>query len=86
MATVNIQVGSSWTKIAEDGEEFLASNIQPGPMEYATTTTDAPPAAGIHGHSLGSDDALTRAVIGGGYVWARMGDYGATGTVVVSVS
>lgn len=72
MPTTNVSVTTSWTKIAEAGEAFLLSANVRSVIQVATTTADAAPV--IEGHQLsvgGSQDALTRDVIGAGYVWAR---------------
>lgn len=88
MATVNTTITKAWTKIAEDtADPFLAQAIQSSAVEYATTAADEAPSAELVGHNLvGVDLAVIRAVIGPGFVWARIAPRAtiAAATVVVS--
>lgn len=70
MPTINITLPATWTKIANAGEDFLAS--YPGWLrfEVAVTAGDTPPTLNL-GHHLLPGEALIRSVIGPGYVWAR---------------
>jgi hypothetical protein len=90
MATTNITIDADWTKLAESGETSLL--ITTGSqywIEYATTAADAAP-AGIVGHLLRNSRgepplAITRDVIGSGYVWARVHSGLASGETVTMV-
>ena len=71
MATLNISISDQWTKLADSANsELLVTWNDPVSVEVATTTADTAPT--VNGHHLSPDDAVTRAVIGSGYVWARL--------------
>jgi hypothetical protein len=70
MATSNIAITNAWTKIADSSNaELLVTWSEPVAVEVATTSADSAPT--VRGHRLPRDSALTRDVIGSGYVWAK---------------
>ena len=78
MATTNVTVTNVWTKIAEDTAEYLLVSAPYSrygtnhvTVEFAVTDADAAPSESLAGHALDGSDALTRGVIGPGFVWAR---------------
>lgn len=80
MATTNILVSASWTKLANSGDaDALVTWNHPVAIEVATTTADAPPT--VWGHVLRHPDAITRGVLGPGYIWAKL----SAGTVPASI-
>lgn len=85
MSTVNTLISSTWTKVAADSDDaFLITWDNPVEVEFAVTAVDAAPT--VHGHRLNRQDALTRLVLGNGFVWARTvsGSMPATVGLVVS--
>lgn len=82
MPTINITLPATWTKVADAGEDFLVSYPGGYRFEVALTTGNTPPTIGL-GHHLLPGEALTRSVIGPGYVWARCVEYQGN-TLVVS--
>ena len=71
MATLNISISDQWTKLADSANlELLVTWNDPISIEVATTTADTAPI--VNGHRLFPNDAITRTVIGSGYVWARL--------------
>lgn len=71
MPTSNPAITTSWTKIAEaSNTELLASWQPPVQVEFATTSADAAPT--VAGHRLDAGSCITRALLGSGYVWARV--------------
>jgi hypothetical protein len=86
MATTNVTVTSTWTKLAntEDDHVFVTA-AGPAVLEVATTAADAAP-SGIVGHRLpvaSIGDAISRDLLGPGYVWCRIADHRVTSQVVV---
>jgi hypothetical protein len=70
MTTFNTTITSAWTKLADSSNsELLVTWNHPVDIEVAVTTTDVAPT--VVGHSLNWSNAITRAVLGTGYVWAR---------------
>lgn len=70
-ATSNLTLTPTWVKaVTGTTEDFLASTHETGSVEFAVTATDVTPTL-AKGHLLQAGDALTRAVVGTGYVWAR---------------
>lgn len=85
MTTVNTAITTAWTKIADASDtELLVSWQDPVVVEVATTAADAAPT--VFGHRLSREDALTRGVLGSGFVWAKLipGSIPAGITLVVS--
>lgn len=85
MPTVNINVSSAWTKIADaSNSEFLATCNTPVSLEIATTAADVAPT--VNGHMLSPDFAITRNLIGAGFVWVKTcsGSIPSTVSLVVS--
>jgi len=71
MPTVNTAVTTTWTKVAETTDLAVLMTWNPAVvLEIATTTADTAPT--VAGHRLSNYDALTREVIGTGYLWARI--------------
>lgn len=71
MATTNIEVTSSWVKLADVTDtELLVTWSTPVTIEVATTSANTAPT--VNGHRLSNSDAITRGVIGSGYVWAKL--------------
>ena len=70
MPTVNIAITNAWTKIAADtNTDLLVTFDHPVTIAVATTAADTPPT--VLGHRLTRESALTRGVLGSGFVWAR---------------
>lgn len=70
MPTANVPLNKTWTQLAADTDENLLVTFHgDATLEFATTASDDPPV--VDGHRLTKDDAITRSVIGPGYVWAR---------------
>lgn len=85
MTTVNTAVTSAWTKLADDTDtSFLVTWDEQVSAEFAVTATDTAPT--VRGHRLTREMALTRPVLGDGFVWARLvaGSIPATVAMVVS--
>ena len=71
MTTVNTTVTTAWTKLADDTDlEFLLTWDIPVDAEFATTATDTAPT--VRGHRLSREMALSRGVLGDGFVWAKL--------------
>ena len=72
MATVNITATEEWVKLANtDKHTVLVSWRGQSYVEFAITDADAAPPARLRGHLLSNKQAMTRAYIGQGYLWAR---------------
>jgi hypothetical protein len=71
MPTTNITVNkTTWTKVADSSNsELLMSWDYPTPMEVAVTATNAVPT--VIGHKIASESAITRALLGSGFVWMK---------------
>lgn len=85
MTTFNIAVASAWVKIADTtNTDLLVTFDTPVMVEFATTAADTTPT--VLGHRLSRESAITRGVMGTGYVWARAvaGSRPATIDLVVS--
>lgn len=72
MATANITITRAWTKVAEDFDNFLLDI--PGSLEFEVAATETDTAPIVLGHRLKDGDALTRTVLGSGFVWCRVVD------------
>ena len=71
MPTTNVQVTKTWSKIAEASTaELLATWDDRVDLEFATTAADSAPT--VRGHRLSRECAITRIVLGAGYVWVRV--------------
>lgn len=71
MPTTNVSITSTWTKLAENtNTELLVTWDVPVKVEIAATLANSVPT--VDGHSLTHEDAITRNLIGAGYVWARL--------------
>ena len=70
MATKNVSVNQSWTKIAaaSDAEIFVSWDV-PIILEIATTAADTAPT--VNGHLFPKQEQVNRSKVGSGYVWAR---------------
>lgn len=85
MATYNIPVSTSWVKIAENvNTDLLVTWNIPGILEIATTSADSAPT--VTGHRLNREHAITRNVLGAGYVWAKWVPAGKPASVTLIVS
>lgn len=85
MPTFNIAITSAWTKLADTtNTDLLVTFDSPVTIAVATTATDVAPT--VMGHRLTRESALTRGVLGAGFVWARTvaGSVPATLDLVVS--
>ena len=85
MTTSNITISTSWVQIASTADtDMLATFDTTVIMEVATTAANSAPT--VQGHKLSSDSAITRSVIGSGYVWAKLvkGSYPSSITLIVS--
>lgn len=71
MATDNVTVGSTWTKVVDTAvEAFTLSAVEKVPWEVALGSSA--PTESVYGHKvLDSDRQVTRA-IGSGHVYARV--------------
>lgn len=70
MTTFNTSIGNVWTKVAASTDsELLITYDSPVSIEVATTATDTVPT--VIGHILNREAALTRSVLGSGFVWAK---------------
>lgn len=70
MPTINIPVTSAWTKVADaSNAELLLTWNSAVILEVATTAADAVPT--VNGHRLNQGNAVTRGVMGAGFVWVR---------------
>ena len=71
MPTINQTITSTWVKVASDSDDtLLVTWDAPVLIEVATTSTDVVPT--VKGHSLSREDAISRIVLGDGYVWVRL--------------
>lgn len=84
MPTSNIKVTSNWVKVAAATDaHLLATWESPCPIEVATTLADTAPT--VQGHVVLAGGAITRDILGDGYVWLRLKDeYPAEVLVVIS--
>ena len=70
MPTSNITVTGTWTQLATDvNTDLLVTYNENCVVEIAATAANGIPT--VTGHRLSNDSAMTRAVIGSGFVWAR---------------
>lgn len=71
MPTINMPITGTWTKIADaSNTELLASWDVPTSIEVAVTATNTAPA--VTGHMIDPNSAITRGLLGSGYVWVRI--------------
>ena len=71
MPTSNVALAKTWVQLAADTDEtVLISTTFPGAVEYAATAAAVAPT--IEGHVLSNREALTRSVLGQGYIWAKV--------------
>lgn len=85
MATYNIKATTTWAQVALNTDTDLLITIDNAvTIEVATTTPNSAPT--VTGHRVSSDNAITRSVLGQGYVWVRLvaGSNPAEVTLVVS--
>lgn len=70
MATQNLNITLEWVQIASPSDSsVLISWEGPSAVEFACTDTAVTPT--VYGHLLRPGEAITRSVIGNGYIWAR---------------
>jgi len=72
MATSNVILSKTWTKLADDSDDpvtvtFLTRNVT---SEFALVATETEPT--VHGHQAQYPDVITRTAIGDGYLYARI--------------
>jgi hypothetical protein len=76
MATSNVTISATWTKLATaDDDPVLVTSKSPAMIEFATTATDVAPT--VTGHAvpdMSGGAAMTRMVIGDGFLWCRIVD------------
>lgn len=87
MPTANVNITQSWTKLADDTDlTVLVTSRSIYAVEVATTAADSAPS--VSGHLLHDGDAITRDLIGSGFLWARVydGRHVAGSNVVMAVS
>ena len=87
MATVNTTVTAAWTKVADDTDDpVLITSGHPAVFEVALVATDtAPTVTGHRVEKMSDGEALTRLVLGYGFIFMRIADSRFdTATVVVS--
>lgn len=73
MATSNISVSKTWTQLAStDDDQVLITFNGTEQIEFVTTAANSAPSASLNGHVLNRGEGVTRQVLGGGYVWARL--------------
>jgi len=70
MSTTNISVTNAWTLVAASGTDPVIVSFEGGRVEVATTDSDAT-APTVSGHALVGREAVTRAHLGAGAIWAR---------------
>lgn len=75
MATTNTTLTTDWSLLVTSGDEFLLTLPTTGAVaiDVATADTESAPAGTLLGHRLqtAEHEALSRALIGPGYVYAR---------------
>lgn len=71
MPTSNMQINkTTWTKVADSSHnELLVSWDDPTTIEVALTSTDVAPT--VTGHRIPPESALTRSLLGSGFVWLK---------------
>jgi hypothetical protein len=85
MATNNIAITSAWTKLAETADaDVLITCNDAVTVEVAATLADAAPT--VVGHKLNPGQAITRSLIGSGYVWAKLLPGSQPASVIMVVS
>ena len=87
MATTNIELTKEWTLVVASGDEFILSPLDAAIIEVATSDTEIEPTV-ARGHviSPGEREAINRAVIGPGVVYARVYDRDSRVPSAVAVS
>jgi hypothetical protein len=81
-ATTNINVGTAWVKLANASDvTVLISHGKRATVQLAATNTDVAPTT-VLGHDITLDDAITRDILGPGFIWARC----LTDTIAVKVT
>ena len=85
MATTNVSVGRNWVKVADIADtDLLITWVTPAFLEVATTATDVAP--NVIGHQLSREEAISRSVIGQGYVWVKVVGSGPINEVPLVIS
>jgi hypothetical protein len=71
MATTNVTLTTAWTQVAADSDDpVLLQAIGGGPWQVAAMATEAAPS--VSGHLIeGPQTAITRAVLGSGFIYAK---------------
>jgi len=84
MATSNLTITTEWSKIAEDSDDPVLIQAAYGfEYEVATVATDTAPV--VIGHKIlrGTYNAITRSMLGPGFIYARVTDDNITSTTLV---
>ena len=84
MATTNVSLTTTWTKVAEDTDDPVLLQTLAGSIEIAATATDSAPAASLKGHRVSVYEGATRTIVGGGFYWARAADTFEAASLVVT--
>jgi len=71
MATTNVTLTKTWTKIADDTDDpVTVSFVSRGPtIEFALMATEVTPS--VRGHDAEFPDVITRSAVGDGFLYAR---------------
>ena len=88
MATVNTPLTNEWQKVAETADDpvLMQSYGKVAQVEYATTDDDEAPDSDLIGHRLEGHEAMTRLVLGEGYIWVRLYASAKAATLVITGS
>jgi len=85
MPTNNIAVTSTWTKLAASADaDVLITCNDAVMMEVAATSADTAPV--VTGHKLNPGQAITRSLIGPGFIWAKLLPGSQPASVIMVVS
>lgn len=70
MPTTNQAIDTNWAQVALDTDtNLLVTWKDPAQVECAATAANAAPA--VNGHLFTREDAISRSLIGPGFVWVR---------------
>lgn len=72
MATTNPTITPAWSLIVPAGDEFLVSCRTVPPIEIAISDTATAPTVAGHVLDPSQNNGATRALVGPGYVYARL--------------
>ena len=80
MATSNVDLTNDWSQVALNTDDHVLISDSPSAFEVAVTAADAAPT--VRGHRIEPHEAITRGLLGEGYIWARNVGGGAAVLVV----